>query len=108
VIRHVLRAKAADVGSEILALNMVSDHVHVALSIPPSLAPAHLIGEMKGASSHQVNATAVSPDTFHWQSAYGLLTVSPKDLVFVVRYIENQKQHHAEQSVVEALERDNP
>ena len=105
-VRHIVRAKAAEAHCDILAMNTVADHIHLALAIPPALAPAHLIGEIKGASSHQVNTTGISPHAFRWQNTYGLLTVSPKDLEFVVRYIENQKQHHANHSVIEALERD--
>ena len=37
------------------AINGMSEHVHVAISIPPKLSVATTIGQLKGSSSQQVN-----------------------------------------------------
>jgi putative transposase len=44
---------------------------------------------------------------FHWQDEYGVLSFGEKNLPAVVRYIQNQKHHHADGTLNEAMERDN-
>jgi hypothetical protein len=42
-------------------------------------------------------ANNVLPETqsrFRWQTSYGVLTVGVRHLPFVVRYIQQQKEHH--------------
>ncbi len=85
-------AKAVELGSIVLALNVVEDHAHMLVSAPPSIAPSVLIGQVKGASSHLVRHLGWSE--FAWQSEYGVKTVSERDVPIVMRYIQNQEQHH--------------
>jgi REP-associated tyrosine transposase len=81
----------------------ISDHVHVAISIPPKLAVAKVIGQLKGASSHHINENYAN-GSFAWQAEYGVLSFSEKALPAIVEYIKNQKEHHAQNSLREALE----
>jgi putative transposase len=81
----------------------MEDHVHLAASVPPKIAPAKFIGDVKGKSSHFVNYV-IKPDfEFRWQDEYGVFSFSEKSLPAVVRYIQNQKQHHADE-VIAAME----
>ena len=74
------------------AVGMVSDHVHIVVSIPPALSVADAVHQLKGASSHAVNQQ-VSPAEarFGWQSEYGSLTIGERSLQMGVEYVENQK-----------------
>jgi len=95
VIFEAIRHKSAEMECVILALNGVEDHIHVAVSIPPKIAPAERLRNVKGLSARQVNDSF--PDLmprFRWQDGYGLLTFGAKNMPFVVQYIENQKMHH--------------
>ena len=48
----------------------------------------------------------IKPDfEFRWQDEYGVLSFGERNLASVVRYIHNQKQHHADGSVIAAMER---
>ena len=85
------------------AIGGISDHIHVAISIPPKLAVATLIGQLKGASSHHVNKT-YTDGSFLWQAEYGAFTFSEKALPSIVNYINNQKKHHADNTLNMALE----
>ena len=88
-----------------LKVGGVEDHAHLAVSIPPKIAPAKFIGDVKGNSSHFVNHV-IKPDfEFYWQDEYGVLSFGEKNLPTVVRYIHNQKQHHAEGTLIAAMER---
>jgi len=42
---------------------------------------------------------------FYWQDEYGVLSFGEKNLSSVVRYIHNQKQHHADGTLIAAMER---
>ncbi len=43
--------KACEVGTIVYALNGVADHVHLAVAIPPRIAVAPFVGDLKGRSS---------------------------------------------------------
>jgi putative transposase len=99
--------KATALGCNPHAINGMSDHLHVALSIPPKLAVATLIGQLKGASSHHVNQK-YAQGTFAWQAEYGVLSISERSLSSLVDYVKNQKKHHAENSLNIAMENFDP
>lgn len=89
------------------AIGGTEDHVHLAVSIPPKIAPAKFIGDVKGNSSHYVNHV-INPDfEFHWQDQYGVFSFGEKNLSAVVKYIQNQKQHHADGTLIAAMEQMN-
>jgi putative transposase len=88
------------------AINGMPDHVHLVATVPPRIAVAHFIGQIKGASSHLASHLhghgASTP--FAWQAEYGVITVSEYHLPVVVRYVERQQQHHAENKLNLTLE----
>jgi len=102
-----IAAKARDMGGFVYAIGGTEDHVHLAVSIPPKIAPAKFIGDVKGNSSHYVNHV-IKPDfEFHWQDQYGVFSFGEKNLSAVVKYIQNQKQHHADGTLIAAMEQMN-
>ena len=86
------------------AINGMSEHVHVVVSIPPKLAVATVIGQLKGASSHHINDVYVSNNAFAWQAEYGVVSFSEKSLPAVVNYVRNQKKRHAENTLKMSME----
>ena len=102
---RVIAAKVKDFEGYIHAIGGMEDHTHLAVSIPPKIAPAKFIGDVKGNSSHFVNHV-IKPDfEFYWQDEYGVLSFGERNLPAVVRYIHNQKKHHAERTLIMAMER---
>jgi REP-associated tyrosine transposase len=85
------------------AIGGMPDHIHVAISIPPKLAVATLIGQLKGASSHHVNKR-YADGSFLWQAEYGVVSFSEKALSRIVDYVNNQKKHHGENTLDRAME----
>ena len=101
---RVIAAKTQDLDGIVHALGGTEDHLHLAVSVPPKVALAEFIGEIKCSSSHFINHV-IQPDfQFNWQRAYGVLSFGEKNLTTIVKYIHNQKQHHAEGSIFEAME----
>jgi putative transposase len=105
---RAIAAKVQKMDGFVHAIDGTTDHLHLATSFPPKLAPAHFIGEVKGNASHFINHVTKPDFEFHWQDEYGVLTFGEKNLSAVVRYIQNQKKHHADGTVIAALEIDSP
>ena len=101
---RAIAAKTKEMGGFVHAIGGIEDHVHLAVSVPPKIAPAKFIGDVKGNSSHYVNRI-IKPDfEFYWQSEYGVVSFGERNLASVVRYIHNQKQHHADGMLIAAME----
>jgi len=81
------------------------DHVHVLVRFPTALPLARLAGELKGATSYQLTRTILPGAPFSWQEGYGAFTLRTQDVAPVVRYIENQRQHHQANRLSAFLER---
>ncbi len=86
------------------AVGGTENHVHMAVSVPPTLLISEFIGRLKGGSSHEVNQMFGS-GRLQWQNGYGAVTFGTRDLEWVKAYIRDQKQHHAAGRVFERLER---
>jgi len=84
----------------VLVLNGTADHVHVVLVIPSTVTIAELTKQIKGASSHFVNEVLCPEMPFKWQGSYGAFTVSRWDVDKIVAYVKNQKQHHADATLL--------
>ena len=101
---RVIAAKVKELDGITYAIGGIIDHIHLAVSVPPKIAVAKFVGEVKGNSSHYINHI-VKPDfEFYWQDEYGVLSFGEKNMPVVVRYIQNQKRHHADGSLIAAME----
>jgi putative transposase len=82
------------------------NHVHLAVTIPPTLTISDWIGELKGGSAHDVNQQiGVRSKILQWQPGYGVVSFGTKDVEWVVAYIRNQREHHGRLTLQERLER---
>jgi hypothetical protein len=63
--------------------------------LPTTLAVAHLVKGLKGASSHLVTHALRPAAFFKWQGGYGAFAVSPDRVAQVRDYVQHQKRHHA-------------
>ena len=105
----VLQCSFRDIGHErgavMHAIGIMPDHVHVAVSIPPRIAVATFVKELKGESSHLVNRTINRPnESFHWQPEYGVLSFGERSLPRIVAYLEHQETHHATNDLMPLFE----
>lgn len=93
-------------GTYIHEIGGTATHVHLAISIPPTILISDLIGQLKGASAHHVNHTNSTKDKLlQWQTGYGVVSFGTKDLDWVNSYIRNQKEHHRNNNRFGRLER---
>ncbi|MCW3098952.1 MAG: transposase [Chthonomonadaceae bacterium] len=90
--------------AEVLACNAMPDHVHLFVSLPPTIAPATFIGEVKGAVSHAFHREYGEKHFLKWQMGYSILTLRKNEQQIVIRYIQNQQRRHAANETWPSLE----
>ena len=105
VVHNFLRAKAIGLGATVFALNGTEDHVHVVVSIPPKTAVARFVGQIKAVASTRFNKSVPDGPPFFWQDEYGAFSFDAKRLPNYVAYVSNQKDHHAQNTLIPVLER---
>ena len=86
------------------AVGGTRDHVHLVSRLPPTVALARFVGEIKGASAHHVTHILDPGAYFQWQEGYGAFSFAAADLPAVVRYVEDQQRHHATCQTLDAWE----
>lgn len=79
---------------ETLIVNGVEDHVHALFSLSRTHSISSVVKEIKRTSSRWVKEFSRELQKFHWQLGYGAFSVSQSNLEEVIRYIENQEEHH--------------
>jgi putative transposase len=95
-----ISAKCLALKCKPLAIGGIEDHVHLLVRFHPTVAPATLVAEVKGASSHLMTQVVRPGVFFKWQGAYGAYTLRKGEVATVSAYIANQKVHHAHNSLV--------
>lgn len=84
-----------------LIINGTEDHVHLLCGFRPSQSLSKLMQDIKGSSSKWINQKKLVHGHFSWQEGYGAFSYSKSQLTGVIKYIENQQQHHQKQSFKE-------
>lgn len=79
---------------KVLAINGPSDHVHLLVMLPPTIAISDALRVIKTNSSKWIHETWTSRARFAWQSGYAVFSVSQSKCDAVVKYIAGQQQHH--------------
>jgi len=79
---------------ETLIVNGVEDHVHALFALSRTHSVASVVKEIKRTSSGFAKEISTTLSKFHWQGGYGAFSVSQSNLAEVVKYIENQEEHH--------------
>jgi putative transposase len=83
-----------DLGTEIVRVGGVADHVHIVTILPRTVSQAQMIEQIKKASSKWIKALGSPYRGFSWQRGYGAFSVSPSQLDAVLQYVETQQKHH--------------
>lgn len=106
IVEAAIRTRAHDLHGLVHAVAVMPDHVHVAVSFPPSLSLAAAIGQLKGVSSTLVQRRQpqLAEDGFCWQGEYGVFSFGELALSEVVAYLANQEAHHRNNTLIRGLE----
>jgi REP-associated tyrosine transposase len=85
----------------------IETHVHLCVSIAPTITISELIGQLKGASSHETNQK-LGYKALEWQTGYGVVSFGTGDLEWVRAYVRDQRRRHDRGEIAERLERIEP
>lgn len=88
-------------GQKMLAINGMPDHIHFLIGMKPSCCLSDLIREVKKSSNEFINQNKLSIINFQWQNGYGAFSYNHSSLDYIIKYINNQKEHHKKQSFKE-------
>ncbi len=80
-----------------LEINGMEDHIHILTSVPAARSVASMVAAIKANSSSYGKELTANQD-FFWQGGYAAFAVSESQVATVRRYIQRQKEHHAERS----------
>ncbi len=72
----------------------VADHLHIVTHLHPSVALAHLVKDIKLASTFHIKEYNLFPDFSGWQDGYGAFTYSIDAKESLIHYVKNQEKHH--------------
>ena len=95
---------------KMLQINTMPDHLHMLIGFRPNENMSQLIQVVKSESTKWVNDTNHSFQKFAWQDArlpdavgqgFGGFSYSKSHVPDVIRYIQNQEQHHKKQTFLE-------
>ncbi len=96
--------KCKELGYSLHAVNGTQDHIHILLSLTPSILVAEVAKNLKGSSSHYINKETDLGEVLYWQDGYGVITIREIEIPKVARYIKQQKEHHTCGKLSEILE----
>ena len=84
---------------KLLAINGAYDHIHIFIGMKPTCCISDLVREVKKSSTNFINERFLN--NFNWQDGYGAFSYSHSSLDSVIKYIQNQKEHHKKRTFKE-------
>jgi putative transposase len=91
---QILRRTAKKYRADVIALEIMPDHVHLLVEVDPQFGIHRLVKNLKGVSSHTLRkefASLVSRLPTLWTNSYFVATVGGAPLSVIKQYVENQK-----------------
>jgi putative transposase len=79
---------------KMLAINFMTDHVHIFIGYRPSQSLPDLLRDIKANTSKFINDKRWFPGRFKWQEGYGAFSYGQSQINSVIQYITNQEMHH--------------
>jgi putative transposase len=93
-LKEIMRKTALKYRADIIALEIMPDHVHMLCEVDPQLGIHRFVKHIKGVTSHDLRKEFVSlrrrlPSL--WTNSYFVSTVGGAPLEVIKQYVENQK-----------------
>jgi len=87
-----------ETGCKTILVNGVEDHVHCFFGLKPSKSVSDVMQSAKAKSSKWINENGLLRHRFEWQVGFGSFSYSHSHIDAVYHYIENQENHHKNQT----------
>jgi putative transposase len=92
-----------ELDGSVSAIAGTENHVHLLFRLPAAEPLADAMRLLKTNSSRWVHETWATRRSFAWQTGYGAFSVSQSVADEIVRYIQNQEEHHRSMTFQEEL-----
>jgi len=79
---------------KLFRINGMEDHIHILSDLPPTIALADYVRDIKANSSSWLNNNPQFPAFVGWAEGYAALTYAWRDKDMIVEYIKSQREHH--------------
>jgi len=83
---------------KMLRINGMPDHVHIHIGYNPNQLVPKLVEEIKTSSNSFIKEKRFTPYQFSWQLGYGAFSYGRSQRDVVIRYIDNQEEHHRQKT----------
>lgn len=84
--------------SKLYRINGIEDHIHLFVSIHPTIAISDFVKTIKVATSHWMKAHDDFKQFNGWGDGYAAFTCRNRDKNQLIKYIINQQEHHRKES----------
>lgn len=89
---------------KMLCINSMPDHIHIFIGMLPTQSISALIQNVKTETSKWIKQEKLCL-AFAWQEGYGAFSYSRSHVPNVIRYIQNQEQHHKKETFLEEYQK---
>ena len=86
---------------KMLQVNSMPDHIHILIGLHTEQSISSIIQNVKSESTNWINDQGWTRSKFAWQNGYGAFSYSKSQLPKVIRYIQEQEQHHQKQTFLQ-------
>jgi putative transposase len=83
---------------KMLCINGMPDHLHLLIGFHTTQSSADFMQDVKSGSSKWINDKKLTKSRFEWQGGYGGFSYAKSQVPNLIKYIQNQKQHHQKES----------
>ena len=88
-------------GHKVLIINGMADHIHILIGFRSTQALADLMRDIKQMTSLWINENKFVKGKFAWQEGYAAFSYGQSKLLNIIKYIENQEEHHKKRTFFE-------
>ena len=111
-VREIIKQLCSYKGVEILGGNVMSDHVHILVSIPPKMSVSSFMGYLKGKSAlmmfdRHANLKYKFGNRHFWSEGYYVSTVGLNEAV-IKKYIQDQEKYDIAMDKLSVQEYEDP
>jgi len=83
---------------KLLAINFMPDHAHIFIGYNTAQMLPDLVRDIKAGTSKLINDRRWIFGKYEWQAGYGAFSYSRSEIDTVIKYINNQEEHHRKMS----------
>ncbi len=86
---------------KLIEIDAMPDHTHILIGLKPDISLSDLVRDIKANSSRFINYKKIVKGKFNWQIGFGAFSYSHSQLGNVVKYIQDQENHHRKRTFKE-------